>query len=349
MELGLKKEYCKKVTVVIPVYKVEKYLRNSVQSVLEQTYPYIDIILVDDGSPDECPEICDEYANYYAFIMVVHKKNGGLSSARNTGINALQNTDYVVFLDSDDTLLPDAIFNMMRIAQEEKADVVIPDRYTKVDEITGESKICLHFPRRMYYENPRDFAIHVMIEQGRAWRASSLLYSYEIIKKSQAKFPEGHIAEDISFNLLIFSYARKIAFYPVSTLNCLKRSGSITMSFQKDFEKDIWYIDREVRKFLDTIKVNDKYGNSIADSLLCRNIVVYLFNIMSHKNCTMNYKEKKSKAQKLLNAKEARNCVRKKQIIPYFEQKKIRIGICIVYWMLQHNMDGLVYCILSLL
>lgn len=339
----------KKVTVIIPVYKVERYLRKSVQSVLDQTYQDIDIILVDDGSPDRCPQICDELAQKNTSIVVIHKENGGLSSARNAGIEAIQNTDYVLFLDSDDTLLPEAIADMVQLAQRKKADVVIPDRYTKVDETTGDKRICLHFPPQMRYENPREFALYVLIEQGRAWRAHALLYSYDVLKNSQARFPVGHIAEDISFNLQVFLCAQKLAFYSESTLNYLKRKGSITTSFQENFEKDIWYIDSEVRKYLNAIALNNEYGYSIADTLLCRNVVIYLFDIMSHKNCSMNYKEKVSKAQDLLDAPEARNCVRKKHTIPFFEKKKIRVGLSIVYWMLRHRMDCLTFRLLSFL
>ena len=86
------------VSVIIPVYKVEKYLNQCVDSVLKQTYKNIEVILVDDGSPDRCPEICDEYATKYPCIRVVHQKNGGLSVARNTGMDVLTG-DYVMFLD----------------------------------------------------------------------------------------------------------------------------------------------------------------------------------------------------------------------------------------------------------
>ena len=90
---------CPKVTVIIPVYKVERYLRGAVQSVIDQTYKNINIILVDDGSPDNCPQICDELGEKHDNITVIHKVNGGLSSARNAGLDSINNTDYVLFLD----------------------------------------------------------------------------------------------------------------------------------------------------------------------------------------------------------------------------------------------------------
>lgn len=90
-----------KYSIIIPIYKVEKYLRQCVDSVLTQTYTDYEIILVDDGSPDSCPGICDEYAASENRIRVIHKPNGGLSDARNAGLDIAQG-DYIIFLDSDD-------------------------------------------------------------------------------------------------------------------------------------------------------------------------------------------------------------------------------------------------------
>lgn len=89
------------ISVVIPVYKVEKYLRECVDSVINQTYKNLDIILVDDGSPDKCPAICDEYAEKDTRVRVIHRKNGGLSAARNSGIDIARG-EYITFIDSDD-------------------------------------------------------------------------------------------------------------------------------------------------------------------------------------------------------------------------------------------------------
>ena len=90
-----------KFSIIIPIYKVEQYLRQCIDSVLAQTYTNFEIILVDDGSPDGCPAICDEYANKDSRIKVIHKPNGGLSDARNAGLEVAKG-EYVMFLDSDD-------------------------------------------------------------------------------------------------------------------------------------------------------------------------------------------------------------------------------------------------------
>ena len=111
----------KKLFFVIPVYKVEEYLTRCVDSVLGQTYPNIEIILVDDGSPDRCPEICDSLAEKHTNIIVIHKENGGLSDARNAGIRYVRevadNEDYITFVDSDDYVHKDYAKTMIELCE----------------------------------------------------------------------------------------------------------------------------------------------------------------------------------------------------------------------------------------
>lgn len=93
-----------KVSVIVPIYKVESYLDQCVQSIVDQTYKNLEIILVDDGSPDHCPIVCDAWAEKDSRIRVIHKENGGFSSARNVGLDAATG-DYIQFVDSDDWIL----------------------------------------------------------------------------------------------------------------------------------------------------------------------------------------------------------------------------------------------------
>ena len=89
------------ISVIVPIYNVEKYLARCVDSIVNQTYKNLEIILVDDGSPDRCPQMCDDYAEKDSRIKVIHKKNGGLSDARNAGM-AVATGEYISFIDSDD-------------------------------------------------------------------------------------------------------------------------------------------------------------------------------------------------------------------------------------------------------
>ena len=96
------------ISIIVPVYKVEKYLDKCVESIVEQTYKNLEIILVDDGSPDNCSAMCDEWAQKDSRIKVIHKENGGLSSARNAGLDACTG-EYIYFLDSDDYIADNCI------------------------------------------------------------------------------------------------------------------------------------------------------------------------------------------------------------------------------------------------
>ena len=91
------------ISVIVPIYKVEKYLNKCVDSIINQTYKNLEIILVDDGSPDSCPDICDKYEKKDNRVKVIHKKNGGLSDARNAGLD-IANGEYISFIDSDDEI-----------------------------------------------------------------------------------------------------------------------------------------------------------------------------------------------------------------------------------------------------
>lgn len=110
-------------SVIVPIYNIEKYLARCVDSVLAQTYSDFELILVDDGSPDNCPAICDDYAKADARIQVIHKKNGGLVSARQAGIRVAKG-DYIFNLDGDDAICPDALESAYEIICATQADMV---------------------------------------------------------------------------------------------------------------------------------------------------------------------------------------------------------------------------------
>ena len=116
------------VSIIIPIYNVEQYLDRCIKSVINQTYKNIEIILVDDGSTDKCPEICDQYAQKDNRIVVIHKENGGLSSARNAGMKVLKG-EYMLFADSDDWIKENTVEELLQIAIEHDVDFV---RFTPV-------------------------------------------------------------------------------------------------------------------------------------------------------------------------------------------------------------------------
>lgn len=108
------------ISIIVPIYKVQDYLDECVESIVNQTYSNLEVILVDDGSPDRCPQMCDEWAKRDSRIRVVHKKNGGLSSARNAGIDVATG-EYISFVDSDDFICKDALQNLYERIKDDKS------------------------------------------------------------------------------------------------------------------------------------------------------------------------------------------------------------------------------------
>ncbi len=198
-----------KISVIVPVYKVEDYLRECIDSIINQQYADFEVILVDDGSPDRCPEICDEYAAMDSRIRVVHKKNGGLSSARNAGLPYV-NGDYIWFVDSDDYLKDDA-FAVVSKYFEEDADIIkFGVLYRKKSgEITKEklSYIGTADKNKMAELAQNACSTHLFTF---VWRS---VYRADFIKKNNLSFVDGlSFAEDSAFNSKAFLLSEKTVF-----------------------------------------------------------------------------------------------------------------------------------------
>lgn len=228
-----------KISVIIPVYKVENYLEKSVKSVTSQTYKNLEIILVDDGSPDNCPQMCEKLAKTDSRILVVHKTNGGLSSARNAGLDVATG-QYIYFLDSDDYIEPDTLEIMLNAMQKNYADIVIgwvKPFYTGTEKPTA-------FDGMVRYFNPADFnlgnsekklwAYDILKIPAVAW---GKLYKKSIIDKYNLRFDEGLINEDEGFMWYYNTKIKSGVFVPNEFYNYLIRSDSIMGDKQRKGDK----------------------------------------------------------------------------------------------------------------
>lgn len=340
------------VAVVIPVYNVENYLKDSIKSVLNQTYKNFEIVLVDDGSADNCPGICDQYANQYRHIRVIHKVNGGLASARNAGLKLLaedeNKPEYLLFLDSDDRLDKDALSGMVRIAERYGSDMIIPDRYYKVSEKTKKVSLERLFPPRLYRIDPKEFVVDTLIANGCAWRAHCVMYKFKLLQEKNIVFPEGRISEDFSFNVKALQFAREIRIYPYPVLYYTRRNNSISQSFYSNYMNDIIYIDEVACKFLSDTGKDDREGKEKVDALLCRMLTVQIIKAMSHKNPDC-YKKRKQYCVELINQEFTRGALRKKHHIPYFSNAINRMAIGIAYFMFRHKFDNIAFRLFSLI
>ena len=179
-----------KISIIVPIYKVEPYLRRCIDSILNQTYADYEVILVDDGSPDICPAICDEYALQYDNIIVIHKPNGGLSDARNAGIDwSFQNSssDWISFIDSDDWIHPRFFEILYNSAINQQVNIAISDFQRVSSHI--EYQTINDFNTSLY--DPLDFYVEFKTT---ATIACSKLYRKELFQN--IRYPVGRLHED---------------------------------------------------------------------------------------------------------------------------------------------------------
>ncbi len=332
------------VSIVIPVYKTEKYLRDCVKSAVEQTYENLEIILVDDGSPDNCPAICDELALSHN-IAVIHKENGGLSTARNAGIEKATGK-YIVFLDSDDTLANYAVVDMVEIIEKEDSCAVFPNTYMKVYE-NGQADVqSSHFTKEMFNSDPKIFALEVLIGKGRARRSTAVLYDLKLIKEKNVRYLPGRISEDFFFNLDFFNVANKISLYEKPSLNNLKRVGSISTSYFDNFFNTVLEMDEKVETFISSLD-KEKYGEFIAgrrETLLYRNLLIFAINVMGDKNTS--YFARKKKCIEMFKHERFQDALKNGAKTPFFEGKFQRIYMGISLKLIRARLYGIT-CLLA--
>lgn len=192
------------ISVVIPVYNVEKYLHECIDSVLKQTYPNYEIILVDDGSTDSSGKICDEYADK---AKVIHQKNAGLSAARNAGFDASKGK-YVYFLDSDDYILPETLEKVYTKALNNDADVVFFDAVSFAD---GDFSVKQNYIRKNEYDTCSGIEmLEKLWKNGDYHSAVPLLFlKTGFLKENGIRFVDGILYEDMVYSYQVFCRAEK--------------------------------------------------------------------------------------------------------------------------------------------
>lgn len=199
------------VSIIVPVYKVEEYLDECIGSLVNQTYHNIEIILVDDGSPDNCPQMCDDWASRDNRIKVIHKSNGGVSSARNEGLN-VANGAWIWFVDSDDTVSITALEKLTKYVDD--VDLVVFN--AKVDKLYVKDK---NFFDDYYFKYQFGFE---------PWNK---LYKKSIIENNNLKFDtQETIGEDLLFNITYYQYANTYKFTILKYYNYRVREDSAMQS-----------------------------------------------------------------------------------------------------------------------
>lgn len=228
-----------KISIIVPIYGVEQYLRKCVDSLLNQDIPSseYEIILVDDGSPDTCPQICDEYAAAHENIRVVHRENGGLSAARNSGIEVAQG-EYIMFVDSDDYIEPNVLKGLQLQVERDNLDVLryrlqyVNPQYEVYNPYKSDS-----FKGNDYSEVPTDGVSFLNS------RMNTQCYAWQFILKRELLdgciFTPGIYFEDTDWTPRMLRKANRVASTDTVVYSYLVREGSITNAVSRSKQQKV--------------------------------------------------------------------------------------------------------------
>lgn len=213
------------ISVIVPVYNVENYLRESINSIINQSYQNLEIIIVDDGSTDKSGKICDEFFLMDERIQVIHQENQGLSAARNTGM-AYATAEFYFFIDSDDLIFPDVIRNLYEIMSNSDADITISGTYTSFSQTCDFPSLHEENIRVQEY-NSIEAIQEILYSNNYATSVWGRLYRKHCFKNIH--FPVGRYYEDLFTTYRVFLNAEKIAYTTKIGYLYFKRRGSISM------------------------------------------------------------------------------------------------------------------------
>lgn len=231
------------VTVIVPVYKVEPYLRRCLDSIVNQTYKNLEIILIDDGSPDNCGVICDEYAENDKRIKVIHKENGGLSSARNVGLDVFKG-EYVSFIDSDDVVSLDMIEYLYDLLSDNNAEISVC-----LHEIVRDNHRWISFKNvNNQTVTPKECIKKLLYNDGVDTSAWAKLYKASLF--NNVRYPQGKLFEDIATTYKLFFNANRIALGNEAKYSYILRNSSIVGSSFNE-------------KKLDLLEMTDEMGRNV--------------------------------------------------------------------------------------
>lgn len=216
-----------RLSIIVPVYNVEPYIDTCIRSITDQVVPDMEVILVDDGSTDGSGELCDRYAQQYPYFKVIHQPNGGLSSARNTGLEHAQG-DYVFFVDSDDYLDRRCLSHCMKAIEDTACDVVMFS-YHQVDEhgaVVDNDYYLSRFPSTQTVDGTE--ALRFLLEERYQNIAWDMISKRAIWSDHHIAFPVGKKYEDVATTYKVLAHAGKVRLLHESLYKYVQRSSSIT-------------------------------------------------------------------------------------------------------------------------
>lgn len=265
------------ISVIIPVYKVEEFLKRCVDSVLQQTYKNLEIILVDDGSPDRCPKMCDDFANFDKRIKVVHKKNGGLMAAWIDGVKIAVG-EYVAFVDSDDWVEPTFIEDLYEPYRRIKdLDLSICQYFRSTDEYKVQLKATKHNLLGLLTGSELEKCKNNNIQEFYYYRWNKLFKKETILKNLQFCDTRINLWEDVCISMAAIFEAKKIFISEKYLYNYYDRPTSIVNVYKKDMLKNFEYF---YPKFIEVLKQKEYMTNKNVIDHITRILFIVSKNII---------------------------------------------------------------------
>ncbi len=290
-----------KVSIIMPVYKVEKYVGKAIESIQAQTLKDFEFLIVDDGSPDKSGEICDEYAKKDTRIHVIHKENGGAPSARNAAL-PLAKGKYIYFMDSDDWAEAAMLEDMYKLAERDNAQLVVAGFY--IDTYYSESEYIVDnlLVESAVYKNKDEFRknAYKMFDKNLLYTPWNKLFSAEYLKNIGAKFPET-FWDDFPFNLSVIKDVERVTVTSNQYYHFIRaRAESETAAYRPDMykrreEENDWLVG--LYKYW---KVNDEASKEMVARRYIERFIGCVENL-TNPNCKMSLKEKRSHVKKMLS------------------------------------------------
>lgn len=267
------------ISIIVPCYKVEKYLPICIESIIRQTYTHLEILLVDDGSPDKSGQICDEYAEKDSRIIVIHKENGGLSDARNVAINQA-NGEWITFVDSDDFIADNYVETLYGLARELRCDCsVCCLRSFNEGEIPMKR---FSLPKKESF--PPLKAIELMFYQKKFDHCAQAKLYHRRLFDTGIKYPKGLVFEDMATTYQLLMQSQGVAYTDADLYNYLLRKDSITGN----------YTPEKIEDGLKVLKMMDDHMemfHGIEKAYLCRKFTFLMHMLMIMPKTDRHYDE----------------------------------------------------------
>lgn len=264
----------KKVSIIIPVYGVEAYLEECINSLLNQTYTNLEIIVIDDASPDRCPEICDSYTQVDQRVRVIHKLNGGAASARNIGLNILTG-EYFTFVDSDDYVKPTYIEELVVNLEDHDADISV----CSFEYLYKDKTVVKGYQGNLVTMTQIDFLKRFLTDWtcGIIWNK---LFKVELLK--QIRFPEGHKIDDEFFTYRLFMKAEKVVMFSSILYEYRMRSSSVMNATNRERlleDKALYLLERFDNITSEYPQLSYNYTQDLLDSIIWLKREALYYNI----------------------------------------------------------------------